>query len=343
MSHSSNKIASLELGRVIAIIAVIAIHSQLMTDYPLLNDQPWLGNLINQLSRFAVPFFFITSGYFLQPKLSSDPINTALRYCKPLLYIWLVWTIICLLMPFNLHVLSEQGWLVERSGYWNYLAQSPINSLLEGGLVHLWFLPSLIFAVAIIAIIEHINQSKWLVIFAVILYLYGVLAGSYQSLTEFSAPFFTRNGPFFSLLMVVIGYAIRLNTFSLTATQARTLLLFGLVGHIGEAYALTQFGIDFRVHDFLFSTPLWAAGVFLYLMAKPNLGNSPIIFSLANMTSGIYVTHLLIVIYMNNLTGSNGIEGPAKDSIVFLGTLIISVALTYGLHKSPLRKLFFGR
>ncbi|MGR5266845.1 acyltransferase [Vibrio astriarenae] len=340
---TTQRIASLELGRVIAIIAVIAIHSQLMTIYPLFNSEPWLGNFINQLSRFAVPFFFITSGYFLQPKLSTSPKSTAWRYCRPLLYLWLVWSVVYLLAPFNLYQLSQQGWLAERTGYWNYLAQNPINALLEGGMVHLWFLPALIFAVAIIAVFEQAKKRQWLLGVAGAIYIYGVLAGSYQPLTEYSAPFFTRNGPFFSLLMVTIGYLVRQHRYTLTSMQALIVMLIGLVGHLTEAFVLNHFDIDFRIHDFLFSTPLWGLGLFLLLLANPNWGNHPLIFAIANMTLGIYVIHLLIIIYMNNMSGFNGLEGIAKDSLVFVGAIVVSVGLTYLLNKSPLKRLLFTR
>ncbi|WP_394239701.1 acyltransferase [Vibrio astriarenae] len=336
------KIASVELGRVIAIIAVIAIHSQLMTGYPLFNNEPWLGNIINQLSRFAVPFFFITSGYFLQPKLEKTPLETGWRYCKPLIFMWVIWSIIYLIAPFNLHTLSQDGWLAERSGYWSYLAQAPLNSFLEGGMVHLWFLPSLIMAVGIIAVLVHLKRAAWLLPLSASLYLYGVSAGSYQPLTDLQPLFFTRNGPFFSLLMVSAGFLIRQHRLRLSSLQATMIMLIGFIGHFSEAFALTQFDIDFRIHDFLFSTSLWAVGFFLLLLANPSWGNHPWIFSIANMTLGIYLVHLLLIIYMSNLAAVLEAQNLARDGLVFFGALISSVILTFLISRSPsINKLFF--
>ncbi len=39
------KIASLELGRVIAMLAIIALHCQLFTTYWFLDDEPWVAYL----------------------------------------------------------------------------------------------------------------------------------------------------------------------------------------------------------------------------------------------------------------------------------------------------------
>lgn len=41
MSTTNQRIPSLELGRIIAILAVITIHSQLFVAYPLYKETPW--------------------------------------------------------------------------------------------------------------------------------------------------------------------------------------------------------------------------------------------------------------------------------------------------------------
>ena len=82
-----------------------------------------------------------------------------MRYSKPLLKVWLAWSIISLLMPFNLGKVMEVGYLAEREGYWGFLMSTPLNSLFEGGLVHLWFIPALICAVAILAA-THRNEAN---------------------------------------------------------------------------------------------------------------------------------------------------------------------------------------
>lgn len=105
------------------------------------------------------------------------------RYCSPLLRVFVVWSVISLLMPFNFQVLAEHGYLAERQGYWGFLAQTPLNSLLEGGLVHLWFIPALILAATITACLAKAKRLEMLIPLAFVLYVYGVLAGSYQVVT----------------------------------------------------------------------------------------------------------------------------------------------------------------
>ncbi|WP_261817629.1 acyltransferase [Vibrio gallicus] len=337
--HTNNqRIPSLELGRIIAILAVITIHSQLLVTYPLYNETPWLGDFINQASRFAVPYFFLLTGYLLQPKLTQNPIGTALGYIKPLTLIWLVWSVIYLPIPFNLTTVITQGYVAERSQYWNFLAQTPINSLLEGGLVHLWYLPALVVGVGIIAVVIRLNIQAMLLPLGLILFIYGVLAGSYFNATDIPSPFYTRNGPFFSLLMISLGLEIRRLNISISSNRALLMLVLGMTIHFIEAYYLLHWSVDFRIHDYLFGTPIWALGFFMLLLANPNLGANKYLQPIANLTLGIYVSHLLFVIYLSNLAGFLGLDMWKKDLLVWLGTIIASLLFSYLVMKSPVRR-----
>ncbi|EHH0749022.1 TPA: fucose 4-O-acetylase [Vibrio vulnificus] len=336
--NMKTKIASLELGRIIAILAIIGLHCQMALTYWQIDDIPWVGYLLNQMARFAVPLFFLISGYLIQPKLTSAPFETLGNYAKPLLKIWLVWSALSLLMPFNFQVVAEHGYLAERQGYWGYLAQTPLNSLLEGGLVHLWFLPALIIAVAVVALFVHFQRQHWLLPIAALLYLYGVLAGSYQPLTDLASPFFTRNGPFFSTLLVAIGFMIREKNVRVSSAIAGGMFLVGLLVHLGQAYGLMGYDIAFNGHDFLFGTELWATGLFLLLLNYPQLGQHPLTFALSPYVLGVYVCHLLVIILLMNIAGILGFEGLSRDLFIYPMTIGLSVALVWGLNHTPLQR-----
>ncbi|WP_354625153.1 acyltransferase family protein [Psychromonas sp. MME2] len=341
MKPYPQKIASLEMMRVIAMLAVIIIHIRLFVDFPFSDGNAWLADIFNQLSRFAVPFFFILSGFFIQPKLINRPISTIHQYCKPLLKIWVVWSLICLLLPTRLDALMSKGYLAERIAYWDFLLENPLNSFLEGGLVHLWFLPALMIAVAIMAFFIRFRMLYLLLPVSFIVYLYGVFAGSYASLTELSAPFLTRNGPFFSLFMVVIGFEIRRREWRLSTSSALLLLTLGVVGHFVEAYWLFTKGVVFSSHDFLLFTPLWATGLFLLLLTKPNMGNHPITYYLSRSTLSIYASHLSIAIIFYNIVGAFAITGLPRDAIMLFGTVITTLLFVKVIEKTPLNKILF--
>lgn len=338
-SKPSTHIASLELGRVVAILAIIGLHCQMALSYALIDEVPWLGYTLNQAARFAVPLFFLISGYLIQPKLTRSPWETLTSYSKPLLKVWLAWSIISLLMPFNLGKVMEVGYLAEREGYWSFLMSTPLNSLFEGGLVHLWFIPALICAVAILAILIEMKLTKAILPLALVLYLYGVLAGSYAPLTELEAPIFTRNGPFFSTLLVAVGFMIRQNSWQLTSMQSIAMAALGMTIHFGEAAWLMGYDVAFNINDFLAGTVLWGIGVFMWLLANPTVGDKRWIQAISSRMLGIYVSHLLLIIVMFNICGMLGITGLSKDILTYSMTIILSFGLVVALEKSPLRRV----
>ncbi|WP_182026123.1 acyltransferase [Vibrio rotiferianus] len=336
---TTKKIASLEFARIIAMFAIVGLHCQMALTYWQWDGVPWIGYILNQLARFAVPLFFLISGYLIQPKLSTHPVETLKNYAKPLLKIWLVWSAICLLVPFRWQVVAEAGYLTERQGYWGYLMSNPINSLLEGGLVHLWFLPALVIAVAFIAFLVRIGMTQLLLPTAVLLYVYGVFAGSYITLTELPAPFFTRNGPFFSTLLVVLGYLARQHQWHWSRNNTIRLILIGMALHFAEAYYLMDYEIAFNSHDFLFGTVIWALGVFMWLLAHPNFGDMPWVFKWSPSILGIYVSHLLVIIMMMNVAGILGLENLAKDAFIYPATIVVTLLLVKAIEATPLQKL----
>ncbi|WP_070968965.1 acyltransferase [Vibrio sonorensis] len=331
-------ISSLELGRVVAIFAILAMHCGMFYSYFQFNEEPWFAYIFNQLTRFGVPLFFLLAGFFVQPKLATAPLDTLKQYSKPLVRIWVVWSAISLLFPFQWHVVMQNGYLAERKGYWGYLGEAPLNSLLEGGLVHLWFIPALIMAVGLIALLNHYKQTRLLLPIAVVLYIYGVLAGSYVVVTDLPSPFFTRNGPFFATLMVAIGYLIRQNEFTLKSKTAAAIAVLGLLIHFGEAFALDGYDAAFNAHDYLFGTALWATGLFLWLLNHPDLGNNKVVHYLGKRVLAIYVSHIIFIIAMQNVAGMYGFQGPMGDLVVFGGTVVITLLFVAIVERTPLQK-----
>ncbi|PSW13458.1 fucose 4-O-acetylase [Photobacterium rosenbergii] len=334
---SNNRIASFEVGRLIALLGVIAIHSQLFMTAPLINGEPWLGLLINQLSRFAVPLFFILAGYFIAPKLVALPTSTLKQYSLPLLKVWLVWSVIFFLVPFNLQLALESGYLAERSGYWQYLLSQPLNTLFEGSLVHLWYIPGLVCGLLVITACCYKKKLNLILPVAIALYLFGLAAGSYAPLTGIESPLFTRNGPFMSTLMLTIGFLIRQKDWQLSFSKALMLALIGMGMHLVEALYLTRYDVPFNMHDFLTGTPLWATGIFFMLKQRPQFGQAMAKLNISKHVLGIYLIHLLIIIYLMRLLPMLGFTGYANDILRFVLTCFISYGLIALINKTPLR------
>ncbi|BBR41538.1 hypothetical protein WP3W19E03_40630 [Aeromonas veronii] len=236
------RISSIECGRVLAILAVMTIHVSPFANpfNPALwggESWLWLSGTINQLCRFAVPLFFLCAGYFLQPKLTREaPLTVAWRYCRPLLLLWLVWSLVYLLVPFNPLDAVQQGYLASLRGQWQFQLADPLNGWLVGGMIHLWFLPALIMAVTLLALCYRLGKPTLALWLGLGLYLLALLGGSYaKPLLGAEWLLLTRNGPFFSLLFVALGALLRQRQWQPDARTGWQLLLGGVALYGCEA------------------------------------------------------------------------------------------------------------
>ncbi|WP_434664531.1 acyltransferase [Aeromonas sp. NJAU223] len=299
------RISSIECGRVLAILAVMTIHISPFSNPfdPTLWGDPlylWLGGIINQLCRFAVPLFFLCAGYFLQPRLSQDPLGVALRYCRPLLLLWLGWSLIYLLVPFNPVAAVQQGYLPTMAGQWQMQIGDSLNAWLVGGMIHLWFLPALMLAVLILGLCQRAGLPGLALVMGAGLYLLALLGGSYgKPLLGGEWALLTRNGPFFSLLFVALGAYLKARNWRPDTALGVRLLGMGLALYALEAWGLLRFGeVPLNRHDFLLGSVPWAIGLFGLLLANPGWGEGSWLARQAPKVLGLYCVHMMLVVWL---------------------------------------------
>ncbi|RJG49939.1 acyltransferase [Motilimonas pumila] len=327
-------------AKVIATLAVVLLHSHAFMSAPLWQDVPWLGLFLNQVTRFAVPLFFVIAGYLIQPKLQRDPWSTLMAYAKPLLKLWLVWSLIYFALPFNLGTVVEHGYWHERVGYWSQLMQAPLNTLFEGGLVHLWYIPGLLSGLLVMAGLIASGRVHWIGPVALLLYAYALMTSSYQPFTGLESAIFPRNGPFFSTLMLVIGFWVRAKGRPMSVTLAFIVSLLGMALHLTEAFFLLPLTDEYPGYDFLFATPLWAYGLLHLCLALPQLGQRQAwLKSLSEATLGIYLVHLLVFIYYKNVLGMLSLSGYWTEFLATPVVFVVSYLIVIMLRKSPLHRL----
>lgn len=300
------RISSIECGRVLAILAVMTIHISPFSNPfdPALWGDPlslWLGGTINQLSRFAVPLFFLCAGYFLQPRLAAgEPMTVALRYCRPLLLLWLGWSLIYLLVPFNPVAAVQQGYLPAMAGQWQMQVGDLLNVWWVGGMIHLWFLPALILAVLILGLCQRGGLPQLALVIGVPLYLLALLGGSYgKPLLGGEWALLTRNGPFFSLLFVALGAYLRARRWRPDARRSALLMAAGLALYALEAVGLLRFAeVSLNRHDFLLGSIPWTLGLFGLLLANPDWGKGSWLERQAPKVLGLYCLHMMLVVWL---------------------------------------------
>nr|WP_269748124.1 acyltransferase family protein [Enterovibrio coralii] len=150
-----------------------------------------------------------------------------------------------------------------------------------------------------------------------------------------TAPIFSRNGPFFSLLMVVAGFELRRRDIRFSDRSAALMLLGGLALYLSEGLFLRRYDTWMATHDFLIGTPILAIGLFSLLLNHPNWGDKPMTFALSKRVLGVYVCHFIPLVALFNVFGAFGIEGPLKDGLIAPLTIVLSFGLVFLLEKIP--------
>jgi len=308
---SANRINSIDVFRLFAITAVIAIHTTFFS--PDQGPYEYAYELVSQLSRYAVPFFFVVSGFFWGHKARSciDISIYTTSVCKHLLFLFVVWSLIYIL-PINFGAMYDYGVLGPvKVVYWRILtlSEEPLKFFFQGTRAHLWFIPSLITAMLIANVFIARGWLKSLVLLSIILYIVGVLANAYADTPVGIYSYFnTGFGPFMGLALFVTGYGLSGTTQGKGYVQLHTLsynkhwfwsgvVLFtlGSVSHIMEiAYLHNLYGTNVRM-SYVFGTYFAGLGAALMALSNSTWFDNQKLANIGKLTLGVYLIHYVFV------------------------------------------------
>ena len=203
--------AAIDIAKYVSALLVVCIHT-----YPLLEVSETLNTFFIQvICRMAVPFFFVSSGYFFfQKEFASkeESLDYLIRYEKRLFKIYAIWTIVYL--PYTILDYAHSGFRLYH--VLSYLRDVVLN----GSYYHLWFLPALMLGTFIVWILlTYIGPKRMYQVVGSLYfvgYLINVFTPIWQSLpfVSFVFGFFTklmvtsRNGLFFAPIFLAIGYLL---------------------------------------------------------------------------------------------------------------------------------------
>ena len=298
---TSERLESVDAARFLAIVTVIVIHTHPCGhDYPGQIQLSRYYVIIDQIFRFAMPFFFALSGYFWGKKLrvgASVP-SVSLPMAKRLASVLAFWSVIYLL-PYNLST-GDYGLLGRlKLCYANLirLLSKPFLLLTQGTKIHLWFLIALLLALGIASVLVHKKRYKLLVSIAVLLYVAGVLTTAYvNSPVGIHIPVELGAAPFFGTLPFAIGYFISgLKPKTDWFWKGTALFAVGAALHLGEAFCLWRWFGTYPNHGHVFGTLIMGVGfVLVSLSGHPCLQNA-MLARLGRLTLGIYAIQFILV------------------------------------------------
>ena len=192
----------IDLFRLAAAFLMVAIHTSPLADVSQTGD----FILTRVLARVGVPFFFMTSGFFL---ISRDVCHMKRFWDFEKKALVIYGAAILLYLPVNVY----QGYFQTD----HFLPTLLRDLVFDGTLYHLWYLPAaMLGALLAWGLVRRFGERRALAA-AAVLYLIGLFGDSYYGLAEqlsgvrcfytqlFQVSDYTRNGIFFAPLFFVLG------------------------------------------------------------------------------------------------------------------------------------------
>lgn len=323
-SKSLHGYKGIDCFRLVAALLIVAIHTSPLASFSETGD----FILTRVIARVGVPFFLMTSGFFLLSgyhqngeRLKEFIKRTALIYGGAIL----------LYVPINLY-----------NGYFskeNFLPRLIQDLVFDGTLYHLWYLPASILGAVIAWYLVKRCKGPAALAIAGLLYLAGLLGDSYYGMIEgiagvkdfydllFQIFDHTRNGLFLAPIFFLLGG--RLGDRKERLSLGKSLWGFGIsfALMLGEALILNSLG--FQRHDsmYLFLVPCM---YFLFSALLHWRGERMPLFR--NWSLLIYLIHPMMIVALRLAAKKLGLRKVLVENslvhflAVCLASLIFSIA-----------------
>jgi surface polysaccharide O-acyltransferase-like enzyme len=335
------RVASLDTGRVAAILAVLTLHARLarlLFGGELTGWEHVAEVAADHAARFAVPFFFFVSGYLLGRGTRGGPaFPRAAAGFRRVVLLYLFWSVLFIAvepLEHAAHDLLSHGHLA--SGVFQWPAPVDlVGRILQGARIQLWFLPALGTALLIVGLLDRVRPAVGLMV-AVVLYVIGLVGGAYGEVTGLALGPVSRNGPFFGTLFVLLGFRAGRMDLRPALGPAWALVVAGAVLQGAEAWGLHAFaGADWIAPraDYFVGTALMGIGAGQIALARPDFGAGTVWPRLGSLTLGVYLIHVDIQYLITAVLPPRTLAG---EFGLVLSSYTISAALTWALARTRL-------
>lgn len=242
----------IDLFRLIAAFLIIAIHTSPLSTYSEIGD----FILTRIIGRMAVPFFFMTSGFFLISRYSYNEDKLKAFVKKTVLLYGIA---IFIYIPLNLY---NEYFKMD-----NLLPNIIKDLLFDGTFYHLWYLPAAALGGAIAwFFVKRVGFQKAF-LFTLMLYVFGLFGDSYYGIIEnipvlrevyegiFELSDYTRNGIFLAPVFFVLGGIVADKSIHLSLRRSLIWFAASFLLMFGEGIMLHSFHVQRHDSMYVFLIP----------------------------------------------------------------------------------------
>jgi len=346
MGDQKKYIYSIDLMRIIACFAVVVSHwldrNGVPRDTTPFQPYYWLGHL----AHFAVPFFFLLSGYLIRRSIESGrpPILVANRHASKILPVYLFWVIMNhILVLASVQKIAQGGFSLIAQDFHtllNSMAGDPLRLLLTGHVDHLWFLTSLIWGAYWISGSALKPREKWFFVVGSITYLTYILTCTYRNVFGIAELPVTLLQVILSpIVFMSWGYEIRRRKICPNVSISVLMIFAGYLLQYLERYILAEWFHDPGRQRYMLGVCLMSSGALFLALNKPDFGKHPLISKIAGLTLGIYVLHVWIGIKLRqyHITGDGHLWFIAGPLMIWA----LTAAIVWLFSKLPHMRRFF--
>jgi surface polysaccharide O-acyltransferase-like enzyme len=323
------RIHSIDTLRAIAIFFVVIGHVQPFRGFGTYGNYVYFA--LDTIGQFDVPFFFVTSGYFLAKTVNADNVASTVRgVARKLGSIYLFGRLISVTAAIGLALFLGTSVTNVFTRLGNF---SPADLLYYGNAMAapLWFLTALFFSIVFVACFVKFGKTRYLLLVAALVHVVGLVGTNYQMLVD--VPFRTRDALFFGFFYVALGYQI--SSVDWRPDTDRSHLYLGAVCFFLGVQFVEQYAIGYILRnnvlaqeiymtEYTISTALLVLAVFVYALSNPGWGKETILPKIGRHALGIYLIHVPV---MRTLRAMNRVWGPAVG-VDLTSTLLWQLAVT---------------
>ncbi|MBQ6099363.1 MAG: acyltransferase [Methanobrevibacter sp.] len=312
---------SLNIIKCIAIFAVICIHCRFY-------HVSSVGSVIDAISRFAVPIFFLISGFFSYYENEDYALSKYRMRIIRLVKIYIVANlayIIFFLLIGKLTGLNDVISLFSLDSIFGYIIFN-----LTPGADFLWFISALLYCYILFYIIRKLNFNiNSLYVYIPIFLIGNLLLGELSQFLGLTIDFeIYRNFLFMGLPFFTLGYFIHDNKENVTGVLSNSnliaIMILSLIFTTIETLVVGK-------HDLYFGIIIFVVCLFIWCVKNPNKLNFKITGWIGkNLYAIMYILHLMVL----ELFGKFGLElGYFEPVIAFVITALIS-GVIYSVMKT---------
>lgn len=325
---------NIDIIRLIACVAVVGLHT-----FP--KDLSLVTASLYYLSGFAVPFFFMSSGFFL---LNRGELNYKYVWhkCAGIIKIVLFWNCILYALRLGKALIFNKIFAINIFVFLEGFLKSFVQ---KGKLWQFWYLGALLIIYVLLPVLSKLNQKSRRVlllicgvisiVIQVASFLYGepVQKHVIQTFRIWTWLFYFLLGAEMKTLKAWISAHISVVSHFLLCIGV-TIIIIAFENYVGCKKILEITG---ALHaEYFYDSPcemFWIALIFSFLLRIDFSGSvSKYITGLASLTMGIYIVHPLILRITVKIIGNTSIF---RSIVYWLVTTLCAVVITWIIKKLP--------